>query len=217
MLVTTSNAVTVLLPLRGGGASLLNPLIAVGKGYTDALITAPLATNMVTSATLAVLSDFISQKLASSSREDDSTYDIPRSLWMIPYGAVISGYILYYWFGLLATLFPDARFSLLEMVKKLVVNQLVLSPALASFFFLFLIFTRTAPFVRMTGEKWAAYKKKMAADLLPTLVRGNIYWPVVQTINFQFLPPKLTVFWTNLCFVFWTTYLCLVGNRSPTT
>lgn len=215
MHVMSSTIAPALLHFRGG-ALMLNPLVSVGKGYSEALVNAPLATNMVTGAALSVLADFISQKLVSSPKAD-STYNFQRSLWMIPYGAVISGYLIYFWFGFLATLFPNARISMLELVKKLVVNQLALSPFLSAFFFLFVIFTQTAPTVRMTGEKWTAYKEKIVTDLWPTLVRGNIYWPIVQTINFRFIPSNLTVVWTNLCFVFWTTYVCLVGNRSAST
>ena len=53
-----------------------------------------------------------------------------------------------------------------------------------------------------------------AAELLPTLVRGNAYWTVVQTVNFRFVPPQCMVLFGNLASCVWTTYLCIVANRA---
>ena len=64
------------------------------------------------------------------------------------------------------------------------------------------------------AAKWAALRRKLAAELLPTLVRGNAYWTVVQTVNFRFVPPQCMVLFGNLASCVWTTYLCIVANRA---
>lgn len=237
--ISTTLASTV-LELRGGAggevsAVLPTAILSLYQRLSTTLTQSPLMTNMIIAAVLSVVADGISQVLAArsstatttsstshsknknSSRPAPFLYDTRRAFWMVPYGAVVSGYGMSLWFGYLATCFPTAHVNWLELVKKLCVNQLVLSPMLSAFFFLFVICTRSRPIGRMTVPKWKAFQHKITTDLWPTLVRGNIYWPIVQTLNFRFIPAHLTVLWTNICFVFWTTYICFIGNRTPST
>ena len=117
------------------------------------------------------------------------------------------------WFGFLGSLFPGARTSLSQLGLKVLVNQLVLSPGLNAGFFAFVVLTRSPPVARMSAEKWASLADKLRSDLWPTFMRGNVYWSAVQLVNFKLLPASLTVLSTNVAFLFWTFYLCLVGNR----
>ena len=45
-------------------------------------------------------------------------------------------------------------------------------------------------------------------------MQGNLYWSCVQTLNFKVLPASLTVLSTNVFFLIWTAYLCIVANRA---
>ena len=112
-------------------------------------------------------------------------------------------------------LFPHARTSATQLVGKVFINQLVMSPGLNGAFFAFVIWTRTAPKLAMNAAKQQLLRDKYRADLLPTIVRSCLYWSVVQATNFRFLPQQYGVVWTNGAFVIWTTFLCLVGNRAP--
>ena len=81
-----------------------------------------------------------------------------------------------------------------------------MAPALSAAFFAFTVLTRTPPPAQSSeafgrgrigyhelkvgalgfvlsvwwSAKWAALRRKLAAELLPTLVRGNAYWTVVS-------------------------------------
>ena len=133
------------LRLRGG-------LSVAGclASYNMALATQPLTTNAVSAAGLAVLSDSIAQSAVSPRAP---SWDFERSAWMSVWGAVMSGAIIYYWLKLLGALFPSARTSLAHLVGKVFVNQLVMSPVLNGGFFAFVIWTRTAPRLRLTAVK----------------------------------------------------------------
>ena len=193
-----------LLALRGG---VFNPL----QAYGNALATAPLATNVATATALSVLADTIAQKVTMTDG-DDGQWDYSRSRWQLVWGSVVSGLLMSKWFAFLGRLFPDARTSMLELVKKLFVNQLFLSPGLNAGFFAFVVLTRTVPVGWMTPEKWSTLKTKISSDLLTVCLRSNMYWSVVQTLNFRVLPPSATVLSTNLFFVIWT--VCVSRERT---
>jgi len=195
-----------ILALRGG----FNPFSA----YGHALATAPLKTNVLTATTLSVLADGIAQTISIYS-DGQPAWNYARSRWQVVWGALVSGFAMYYWFGFLGRLFPAARTSALELAKKLFVNQLFLSPGLNGGFFFFITLTRIPPVGWMNGEKWAALKSKFASDLLTVCMRSNAFWICVQTLNFSVFPASVTVLSTNLFFVIWTVYLCIVGNRAP--
>ena len=198
-----ASALKPLLRLRGG---LLNPV----QLYTAALVSAPVATNVATASALSVVADGLAQTLTS---QGSQAWDVSRTAWIAGWGAVVSGYVMSGWFALLSSLYPNARTSLWAFLRKLGTNQLVLSPGLNAGFFAFVVFTRSAPVAWMTATKWAELDEKLRADLLPTCMRSNVYWSCVQTLNFRVLPDSLTVLSTNVFFLFWTVYLCVVGNR----
>ena len=195
----------IALTLRGG----FDPLHA----YANALTTSPLVTNVVTASALSVLADGIAQKISSSS-DREAMWDYARSRWQAVWGAFVSGFAMYHWFGFLGRLFPDARTNVLELAKKLFVNQLFLSPGLNAGFFAFVVLTRNQPSGWMNSEKWGLLKAKLSKDLLAVCMRSNVFWICVQTLNFAILPESLTVMSTNFFFVIWTVYLCLVSNRA---
>ena len=109
----------VVMNLRGGA---LNPFMAAGRACGSALATSPLTTNVATATVLSVLADGIAQKI-SAGDDAPATWDIARSRWQVLWGALVSGIAMSQWFAFLGSLFPDARTSLVELGKKLFVNQ----------------------------------------------------------------------------------------------
>ena len=87
-----------------------------------------------------------------------------------------------FWLQLLSRLFPNARTSAAQLVSKVFVNQLAMSPGLNGGFFAFVIWTRTAPRMRMNASKWSQLVDKYRRDLLPTIVRSCLFWSVVAVV-----------------------------------
>ena len=113
--------------VRGGfGGGLL-------ESYTNLLAKAPLRTNMVTAACLAMTSDAVAQRLCVDTEaqlEECAVYDYPRTAWIALWGSVVSGAMLQQWFVLLRYLFPLYKTSNWQLAGKVFVNQLVMSPGL---------------------------------------------------------------------------------------
>ena len=113
--------------LRGGfGGALL-------ESYTNLLARAPLRTNMVTAACLAMTSDAVAQRLCVDTEaklDECAVYDYPRTAWIALWGSVVSGAMLQQWFVLLRYLFPLYKTSNWQLAGKVFVNQLVMSPGL---------------------------------------------------------------------------------------
>ena len=112
--------------VRGGfGGALL-------ESYTNLLAKAPLRTNMVTAACLAMTSDCVAQKLCADDGKAEACapYDYPRTAWIALWGSVVSGAMLQQWFVLLRYLFPLYKTSNWQLAGKVFVNQLVMSPGL---------------------------------------------------------------------------------------
>jgi len=210
---TTSNVrPTGLLPQRQ--LAMVSPLAAlrpVVSLYCNALAKNPIATNCATAAALSVASDAIAQSVERRGSTDSTQkHDTVRSLWMALWGFIMSGLMIHYWFIFLNGLFPVEGLTLVGALKKVMVNQLVMSPGLNGLFFTFTTYTRGDV---AGGDKKAFLKRKLATDLLPTIKRSCVYWGTVQLVNFLFVPTTFSVLYTNVGFLIWTTYISLVGYR----
>jgi len=231
----------------------LRPVVSL---YCAVLARHPIATNCATAATLSVVSDTIAQTLERRGGKDNDKDDpvvvvvantntnttprqeqprkqhnVVRSAWMALWGCVMSGWMIHYWFLFLNGLFPVEGLTLVGALKKVTVNQLVMSPGLNSLFFAFVTYTRGDDVVVTGGgattsgdgndngndndnTKAAFLKRKLAADLLPTMKRSCAFWGTVQMVNFLLVPPRFAILFTNVGFLLWTTYISLVGYRT---
>ena len=200
---------------RGGALFSLPPLVSA---YQSALVAAPLATNVVTASGLSVLADGMAQAVEQHGAEVRS-WDHSRAAWISVWGAAVSGCMLFFWFRLLAYLFPLAASRPMQLLGKVALNQAVMSPGLNAGFFTFAILTREAPILRLTAEKRTLLCRKLREDLPRTIRRSCYFWSVAQTINFRYMPLAYNTLWTNACFLIWTTYISWVGfrrvDRSP--
>lgn len=194
--------------LRGGFGS---QAINLFESYTNLLAKAPLRTNMVTAACLAMTSDTVAQRLCADT-DECAPHDVPRTAWIAVWGSVMSGAMLQQWFRLLRYLFPLYKTNNMQLAGKIFVNQLVMSPGLNAGFFAFVILTRDSPVLRFNAEKRRVYRRKISADLPATCLRSCVYWSIVQTFNFRLLPPKYTVVATSAAYLVWTVYLSLIAN-----
>ena len=199
---TTTTMAAMVSPL-----SLLKP---AAKAYCSSLATAPVITNCLTAAALSITSDGIAQSFERTSSTKDAEHDYARSAWMGLWGYSISGLLVHYWFIFLDRLFPVAGLTFVGAVKKVTVNQLVMSPLLNSMFFAFTTYTR-ADVVGTTRREYL--KRKLAQDMIPTIKRSCAYWGTVQLVNFLYVPQRFRLLYTNFGFLVWTIYISLVGYR----
>lgn len=140
-----------------------------------------------------------------------------RSLCMSVYGAGIYGVLIIYWFRWLNHVVPQEGITPLLAVKKVVINQAVMSPLLNSLFFAWVSYTRDLSRSWNLTERTEQLKRKLAQDLLPTIKKSWGYWGVAQFVNFWWISrlwgKEYQLLYVNLSFVLWTTYLAYVGYR----
>jgi protein Mpv17 len=68
----------------------------------------------------------------------------------------------------------------------------------------------------MEGHSWPAIQKKYV-DLYPPAIKANwTVWPLIQFVNFRFMPLPYRVPFQASCGVFWTLYLSLLNSSKPT-
>lgn len=60
------------------------------------------------------------------------------------------------------------------------------------------------------GRTKAEARQEVAEKFLPSYQIGFIYWPIVQTMNFAFVPKRNQVIVAGFFSVFWTTFLACV-------
>ena len=211
------------------GLSLPPPLLHGAQLYVRSLNQFPTTTNIVTASALCVVSDAISQSAERRAASAASTstlttaaakpHSFYRSLCMSVYGAVVYGFVCMHWLRFLNTLVPQKNITPLLVVKKVMINQAIMSPFLNSLFFTWVSFTRDLSL--SLRERAAATQRKLAQDLVPTIVRSCVYWGIAQSVNFWYISRLFGVQWqlvyVNLSFVIWTSYLALVGYRAPPT
>lgn len=202
------------------GPLLLSPL----HYYNGLLSTQPLLTNCLTAATLAVVSDSVAQSVArqparaaaaltAPAAQLAPTHDFSRSAWMALWGFMVSGLVCSAWFAWLNSVFPVQGLTFGGALRKVCVNQAVMSPALNILFFTFTTFTR--PDRTQVGvSRRALLHAKLAKDLVPTMKKSTVYWGSIQLVNFLCVPTMYTMLYTNVGFLIWTFYISLVGFRA---
>lgn len=185
--------------------------------YKQALAARPLITNMVTAGSLSVLSDSITQRAEkdglSSTSSSMGPYNYYRSATMFVYGFLIGGGFVSLWFKILNRWIPtNASSSLLLVVKKVFVNQVIMSPILNSMFFTWVGLTRGGLDTTMK-DKRELIVNKITNDLVPTMKRSCFYWGIVNIANFWVVSQRYQLLFTNVGFVLWFAYLSFVGYK----
>ncbi|XP_063706759.1 mpv17-like protein [Culicoides brevitarsis] len=127
-------------------------------------------------------------------------YDWHKCLRYSMYGALFNGPTLYYWIRIASQMWPksDIRSSL----AKAFTEQIAYDP------FAITIFLYTMTLAEGHSKKEA--RAEVAEKFLPSYQIGFIYWPIVQTMNFAFVPKKNQVIVAGIGSVFWTTFLACV-------
>jgi hypothetical protein len=148
---------------------------------------------MVTSALVSAASNLSAQQIRGSKRVDVRSVAV-----MSAYGVSV-GAILHFWFRvsnqLLGSLSGNTR-----LFVRLLLNELFFQPALCAWFFCFTTALQQGP---------QHVVPRLRAAWLLTVLRGLRFWPLVNFVNFKYVPGPLQVFYGNLMAFAWNIYLSL--------
>lgn len=167
--------------------------------YLGMIETRPVATKSVTAALIYTAADLSSQTIAGGIKEG---YDLVRIVRMAGYGLIIVGPSLHYWFNFVSRVFPKR--DLFSTFAKMAMGQAVYGPIATSSFF--------SVNAALQGESGSEIVGRLKRDLVPTLVRGAMYWPVCDFITFKFVPVHLQPLVSNSFAYIWTIYLTYMAG-----
>ena len=154
------------------------------------------------SAVMFVTSDILTQQLVE---KKGLHHNGRRTLRMGVMGVII-GPIQRTWFLTLERFIPPT--SKIQIVKKLIVDQLVYGP--------FIIFSFYSLSGALAGNSLNDVKLMLQERYLKTVFTGYKVWPFVQAINFTFVPLQNRANFVQAVGLCWNMYLSWMANRPVT-
>ncbi|KAM3966876.1 mitochondrial inner membrane protein Mpv17-like isoform 1-T3 [Aphomia sociella] len=171
------------------------------KLYQQALARRPYLVQAVQAGTLMGAGDIISQTIIEKTKLKEIDYK--RTLQFSSIGLFVGGPALRLWYGILNKYIGSSGKSV--VLKKVFVDQLVFAPA-----FLFFILSAVGT---MQGKTWENVRKDINANYFDVLKTNYYIWPLVQIINFYYVPLQYQVLLVQTVALFWNTYLSWKTNR----
>lgn len=157
-----------------------------------------LATNLTISIGFSALGDIVEQIIELVSREIKQ-WDRLRTLKLASTGFTV-GFVCHYWYLFLERVYPHNRRG--QVLKKIILNQIVLSPVCILIFFATLAIMEASDKQRLIHDLNTKGKDIFMAELF--------IWPPASLINFYFVPFKFRILYdsiTSLGFDIYNSYV----------
>lgn len=188
----------------------LGPLTRAGQAYSRAHERHPWALQVVSAMVVFSLGDFAAQQIGKSGEETDTEmggrtgHDWSRTARALTIGGTMA-IPAHLWFTFLAGRFNYPS-KLLSVGIKVLVNQLVFTPTINTYFFgAQVILSGGTP-----AEAWTRIR-----DAVPTSIRNAWkFWPAVMAFNFAFVPLPFRSQFMGCISVGWQTYLSYLNKRA---
>lgn len=197
-------------------------LVKLLEGYTELLIKHPYATKILSSAAVGGTGDFIIQiingKKSSSTNNIFQLVDFRR--WIV-FTTVAGLYIapsLHLWFNYLGYLqfpkdFSKFQIAFIQMILDQTFGALIIN---AGFFYAFEFSNLLFPpysnghilnrnFIKLGTQ---AFRKNIWA----TMIANWYCWPIINFLNFLFVPLHFRLLVSNFAAVFWNMFLSTIAN-----
>ncbi|CAG8541225.1 6685_t:CDS:1 [Paraglomus brasilianum] len=143
------------------------------------------------------------------------SFDPYRLMRLSTYGFAIAP-IIQQWFLVLDRRFPiptqnigltsTIKHTMSAVAKRVVVDQICFAPFGLAFFF--------CAMGAMEGHSVDKIKEKFRVSFVPALKANYCVWPLVQVVNFRFMPLRYRVPFTGVMGVLWTGYLSLLNSTT---
>uniref|UniRef100_A0A8D0BLT1 Peroxisomal membrane protein 2 n=1 Tax=Salvator merianae TaxID=96440 RepID=A0A8D0BLT1_SALMN len=158
----------------------------------------PVLTKAVSSALLSALGSVVSQIIEKTQKKGG--LDLRGPLRFAIYGFLFTGPLSHYFYLYLEHQIPsDVPFAI---VKKLLLDRLVVAPAFLLLFYFVMNF--------LEGRDTSALVKRLKTSYWTALKMNWKVWTPVQFINLTYVPMQFQVLFGNLVALFWFAYLASV-------
>ncbi|KNA24138.1 hypothetical protein SOVF_018690 [Spinacia oleracea] len=173
----------------------------VWKKYLLQLQIHPLRTKAITSGVLAGCSDFAAQKISGVKRLQF------RRLFLITiYGFFYIGPFGHFFHKVMDKIFRGKKGNTI-VGKKVLLEQLTASPLKTIIFMMYYGLV-------IEGRSWPLVKSKIKKDYLPILLISWKFWPVVNWVNYRYMPLQLRVLFHSLVASCWAIFLNLKARST---
>lgn len=176
-------------------------MVVIFSRFAAFTVRHPVVRGMISYGTLWPTSCLIQQTMLGKTIDN---YDWMQALRFSLYGGLFTAPTLYAWIRLSTKLWPVTSFR--TSVMKALVEQLTYGPAaLICFFFGMSL---------LEGKSIEDAKKVVESKFLPTWKVCACFWPVLQTINFRYIPEHNRVPFVSACSLVWCCFLAYMNQLS---
>ncbi|XP_021752438.1 peroxisomal membrane protein PMP22-like isoform X2 [Chenopodium quinoa] len=162
----------------------------VWKKYLLQLQIHPLRTKAITSGVLAGCSDFAAQKISGIKK-----LQYKRLFLIMIYGFFYSGPFGHFLHKVMDKIFKGKKGST-TVGKKVILEQLTASPWNNLFFMMYYGLV-------VEGRTWPLVKSKIKNDYPPVQLTSWKFWPIINWVNYQYMPLQLRVLFHSLVASCW--------------
>lgn len=178
--------------------------------YSDVLDSHPFTTQMATSGFLGGIADVTTQMLEHKWDVDEGnqakTWDWRRLCAVTAFGIFAMGPVGHIWYDKLdkfCLIYCRTKRSMI--ITKIAGDTLLFGPvALWTFF---------ASVSLMEGMQWIDVKSKLHREFVPTYLIDYSMWPLVQGINFAFVPVRHQLMFVNIACYFDDIFLSYIEHN----
>ncbi|GMH28535.1 hypothetical protein Nepgr_030378 [Nepenthes gracilis] len=150
----------------------------------------------ITAGVLAGCSDFAAQKISGVKK-----IQLRRLFLIMLYGLLYSGPFGHFFHKLMDRIFKGKKGNK-TVAKKVIVEQLSSSPWNNMLFMMYYGFV-------VEGRTWPLVKNKLQKDYPSVQMTAWKFWPIVNWVNYQYMPPQLRVLFHGLIASSWAIFLNL--------
>lgn len=183
--------------------SLSKTLDRTWKDYLLNLEKNPIQTKAITAAVISVLSDITAQILSGVTIDQLNITSI-RNQFLI--GLLSRGPIVHYWYIVLDYIFKKLGYTTEQQDKSTTIAlvKTLLDQTIFSIPFNALYFYQLG---LLEGRSFDYIQHKLSSEFWTLMIANWKVWPLVNIINFKFVPNNLRVLFGNFIGFLWTIYV----------
>eukprot|EP01006_Ploeotia_vitrea_P060153 TRINITY_DN75389_c0_g1_i1.p1 TRINITY_DN75389_c0_g1~~TRINITY_DN75389_c0_g1_i1.p1 ORF type:complete len:266 (-),score=119.09 TRINITY_DN75389_c0_g1_i1:90-887(-) len=156
------------------------------------------------SGVLWTVGDLVAQKVEQGLPFMEVRFSLTRTLRLVVYAVFVFTPLVSGWYALLAYWFPGT--SITAVLERTLLDQTVFATFILSMLFFCIAL--------LEGRTVNEAVRRIKTNLSDTLRVNWMIWPVVQIVNFSFVPVDSQLLVVNIVNIPWTAYLAMRANGS---